>query len=190
MNPKKLLLVTILFITTCLFSQSDNENDSHSLTINVNTVAHLEINSINSNAVSLNATAPDDAGDKVEFGQTNNDLWLNYSSIAEKNSARNVTVQVTNGDVPSGIDLSVSANKYKGDGEGYIGEVVEQPIILNNKKATNIIEDIGSAYTGNGANKGHNLVYKIAQSDNKDAYAYLDFDQSTTLTITYTLTDN
>ncbi|SDW37778.1 hypothetical protein SAMN05444411_101599 [Lutibacter oricola] len=188
MKPLHLLIAVLLFSITNSVSQT--ETDSHTLTINLNTVAHLEINSTNSNAISLKGTAPNDAGEKVELNQSNNDLWLNYSSIAKNNSARNVTVQVIDGEVPEGINLMVSANKYLGDGEGHIGKVVEQPIILNDKKATNIIEGIGSAYTGNGAKKGHNLTYKIAQSDEANSYAFLDFDDSTTLTIVYTLSDN
>jgi hypothetical protein len=191
MKIQKLIFAAVLVVTTStsMFAQ-DTEKDTHTLTIEIPEVALLDIESNNSNAITLNATVPTEAGEKVEFNQTNSDLWLNYSSIVGKNSSRQVTVQITDGDVPSGIDLTVVAKKYEGNGEGTIGEVVEKAIILNDKKANDIINGIGSAYTGNGATNGHNLTYKIAQSDDKDAYANLNFEESTTLTITYTLTDN
>ncbi|SDW11977.1 hypothetical protein SAMN05444411_101104 [Lutibacter oricola] len=190
MKISKLLIAAVLFIATSNAFAQDTEKDAHSLTIGIPQVALLDIESTAAKAISLKATAPTEAGEKVEFNQSNSDLWLNYSSIVGNESSRAITVQITDGDVPSGIDLTVSANKYEGDGEGTMGEIAEKSIVLNNKKATNIIKGIGSAYTGNGAKKGHNLTYRITQSDDKDAYANLNFDESTTLTITYTLSDN
>ena len=191
MKIQKLLIAALILIaSTNLFAQNDSEKDSHTLSIDIPQVALLDIESTSKNAISLNATAPTEAGEKVTFNQTNSDLWLNYSSIVGDKNSRSVTVQITDGDVPKGINLTVLAKQYEGDGEGSMGEASEESIILNDKKATNIVKGIGSAYTGNGAKKGHNLTYKIAQSDDKDAYQNLNFEQSTTLTITYTLTDN
>ncbi|SDW40400.1 hypothetical protein SAMN05444411_101651 [Lutibacter oricola] len=190
MKISKLFIAAVLFIATSNAFAQDTEKDSHSLKLGVPQVALLDIESTVAKAISLKATAPTEAGEKVEFNQSNSDLWLNYSSIVGNESSRAITVQITDGDVPSGIDLTVSANKYEGDGEGTMGEIAEKSIVLNNKKATNIIKGIGSAYTGNGAKNGHNLTYRITQSEDKDAYANLNFDESTTLTITYTLSDN
>ena len=190
MKLQNLLFAAFILIASSNAFAQDKDNDSHTLSIGIPGVALLDIESTTSNAISLNASAPTEAGDKVEFNQSNSDLWLNYSSIVGKDSSREVTVQITDGDVPDGINLTVVADQYEGDGEGTMGEASDDAIILNSKKAENIIKGIGSAYTGNGAKKGHNLTYKIAQSDDKDAYANLNFEQSTTLTITYTLTDN
>ena len=191
MKTQKLLFVAFLIFTSAnLFAQADTNKDSHSLTIGIPEVALLDIESSSSKAITLNATAPKEAGEKVVFNQTNNELWINYSSIVGNNMSREVTVQITDGDVPNGIELTIQASDYKGDGEGAMGTAAKKAIVLNDKKATNIIEEIGSSYTGNGATKGHNLTYKIAQSKDKDAYSKLNFDQSNTLTITYTLTDN
>ena len=187
---KKLVFALfVLVASTNIFAQ-DTEQDSHSLTIGIPEVALLDIESVTSNSISLNATAPTEAGEKVVFNQSNSDLWLNYSSIVGKNSSRDITVQITDGDVPSGIDLTVVAASYEGDGEGTMGKVSKESIVLNSKKATNIVEGIGSAYTGNGAKQGHNLTYQITQSDDAESYSELNFEESTTLTITYTLTDN
>ena len=190
MKIQKLLFAALVLIASSNAFAQDSEKDAHSLTIGIPEVALLDIETTASKAISLKASAPTEAGEKVEFNQSNSDLWLNYSSIVGENSSRAVTVQITEGDVPNGVDLTVVANQYEGDGEGSMGKASEEPILLNSKEATNIIKGIGSAQTGNGAKKGHNLTYKIAQSDDKDAYANLNFEQSTTLTITYTLSDN
>ena len=191
MKIQKLVFAALLGLvaTTGMFAQ-DTEKDSHSLTIGVPEVALLDIETVASKAISLKATAPSEAGEKVTFNQTNNDLWLNYSSIVGNKSSRYVSVQITEGNVPSGIDLTVIADKYEGDGEGSMGEVSSESILLNGNEAQSIIKGIGSAYTGNGAKKGHNLTYKIAQNNDEDAYSRLNFEESTTLTITYTLSDN
>ena len=182
------IAAALLFATTAINAQ-DSKEDSHTVTIGIPEVALLDIESTTTNAISLNATAPTEAGDKVVFNQTNSDLWINYSSIVGKKSTREVSVQITGGDVPNGLELSVVAKEDAKKGEGTTGSAVKDPIVLNDKKAATIIEGVGSAYTGNGANKGHNLTYKIAQSSDEDAYSKLSFEESTTLTITYTLSD-
>jgi len=180
------IAAALLFATTAINAQADSKNDSHTVHIGIPEVALLDIEGGN---ITLKATAPTEAGEKVVFNQTNNDLWINYSSIVGDKSTREVSVQITEGSVPAGLELSVRANNYVGDGEGTMGEVSDDTIVLNDKNPTNIVEGIGSAYTGNGANKGHNLTYKIAQSSDDDAYSQLNFEQSQTLTITYTLSD-
>ena len=55
--------------------------------------------------------------------------------------------------------------------------------------AQNVITGIGSAYTGDGVSNGHNLTYTL-DLDSGASYADLDFDDSTILSITYTLSDN
>ena len=190
MKIQKLIFAAIILITSTNLLAQDKDNDSHLLKIGVPQVALLDIESTaTSNGISLTATAPTEAGEKVEFNQENNSLWLNYSSIVGDKNSRSITVQITDGDVPEGINLTVLANKYEGDGKGTMGEASEKSIVLNDKKDVTIIKGIGSAYTGNGSKSGHNLIYKIEQSDD-NAYQNLNFDQSTTLTITYTLTDN
>jgi len=189
MKLQNLFIATaILFATTAINAQDTNK-DSHTVTIEIPEVALLDIESTTSNAISLKATAPTEAGEKVEFNQTNSDLWINYSSIVGKESTREVSVQITEGGVPDGLELSVIAREDANKGEGTTGSVAKDAIVLNDKKAATIIKGVGSAYTGNGANKGHNLTYKIAQSKDKDSYSKLSFEQSQTITITYTLSD-
>jgi len=182
------IAAALLFATTAINAQDSNE-DSHTVTIGIPNVALLDIESATGKAITLDAQAPTEAGEKVVFNQTNSDLWINYSSIVGDKSTREVSVQITGGDVPDGLELSVVAKADVKQGEGTTGSVAKDAIVLNDKKAATIIEGVGSAYTGNGANKGHNLTYKIAQSKDDKAYSKLSFEQSQTLTITYTLSD-
>ena len=189
MKIQNLFLATLITITSLNAIAQDTNQADHTLSIEIPEIALLDIESKDGNNISLTATAPTEAGDKVIFEQTNSDLWINYSSIVGSKETRQVTVQITDGNVPDGIELTVMATNDAGSGEGTMGKAAKAPIVLNDKKATNIIDGVGSAYTGNGASKGHNLTYKIAQSDDKDSYSKLNFDQSTSITITYTLTD-
>ena len=191
MKPLKLLtFIFCLIFSLSMFAQKDSDGGSHLLLINQSVIAQLNLQSTSTKAISLNAKAPTKAGKKLRFNQKNSDLWINYSSIVEYNSSRNIIVQIIDGNVPEGVDLTVTAKNYKGDGQGDFGKTIGEPILLNNKKASKIITDIGSAYTGNGAKKGHNLIYKIAQSKEKDAYANRISEKATLLTIMYTLSDN
>jgi len=189
MKLQNLFIATALLFATTVINAQDTEKDSHTVTIGIPEVALLDLESTaKTNAISLEATAPEEAGDKVEFDQTNSDLWINYSSIVGGEATRKVTVQITDGNVPEGIELSVMAKDDAGNGDGTMGTSSKKAIVLNDKSETNIIEGIGSSYTGDGSNNGHNLTYKIEQSKDKDAYSKLNISDST-ITITYTLTD-
>jgi uncharacterized membrane protein len=87
------------------------------------------------------------------------------------------------------VKLYVKVAKDMGAGAGKVGKPIEIAQELTSNPMT-IITDIGSAYTGAGANKGNNVQYTLKLSDEPNAYAKLDFDQSSTLVINYTLTDN
>ncbi len=181
----------IVFTTANTFAQDTNE-DTHTVTIGIPEVALLDLESANGTAISLNGTAPSEAGDKVIFNASNSDIWINYSSIVGSSTepSRNVTVQITDGNVPNGLVLSVVASQDAGQGDGTMGVAVSEAIALRTDRADEIISGVGSAYTGNGANKGHNLTYTLTQSNEEGSYAQIDFDQSQTLSITYTLSDD
>jgi len=173
----------LLFATTAINAQTNV--GGHDVIIGIPNVALLDIEGGN---ITLNATAPDEAGDAVEFTETDNSTWINYSSIVGDGVARAVTVAITEGVLPAGLDLLVKATGDAGNGQGTTGSAEALAIVLNGTDKT-IIRGIGSAYTGNGENNGHNLTYSIAQSDGDDSYSLLKFE-SKTVTITYTLSDN
>ena len=175
----------IVFTSTTSFAQ-DTETDSHEITIGISEVALLDLEAADKN-ITLNSTAPTEAGLATNFDVTDSSIWLNYSSIVGSGNSRNIKVKISNGTVPSGLQLTVEAGNDAGNGAGTKGSPVSAAVVLNATDA-DIITGVGSAYTGNGVNNGHNLTYKLSQSGD---YSTLDYDNNgTVLTITYTLTDD
>ncbi len=73
--------------------------------------------------------------------------------------------------------LKVTAGADAGNGDGTMGSSAGQVTLTSSYQT--VISGIGSAYTADGANNGHNLTY-----------AQIDFDEDVTLTITYTISNN
>ena len=172
-----------------LYAQDDND-DAHNVVITLPEVALLDLESSAGTSISLGPDAPTEAGEALDFSEeTNSDIWINYSSIigSKTEPSRDITVQITSGKVPEGLELTAIAAKDAGMGDGSMGTPTAK-IILDNS-AQEIIKGVGSAYTGNGVSKGHQLTYQLALNEKKGSYAKLDFDNSNTLAITYTLTD-
>lgn len=190
MYLKTLYLVFFsLFISNIGLAQVDNQ-DAHTVTINIPEVALLDIEPAASTSITLAPTAPTEEGDPVDFsGATNNSLWLNYSSIigSTTEATRKVTVKMS-GTLPGGVDLKVLAGSYSGSGDGTFGTPAGSAVTLSTSDA-DLITGIGSCYTGDGANSGNQLTYTLELK--ADSYEDLDFDETASnITVTYTLTNN
>lgn len=189
-NIFKLAALGLALSTTSVFAQ-DTNTDKHTIDIKIPEVALLDLEtSGSSSALSLAGTAPTEAGNAIDFSKAqNSDLWINYSSIigSKTEPSREVTVAITSGSVPDGLNLTVEAKADANKGAGKVGTPSASALTLSGT-AQKIVTGVGSAYTGNGANAGHNLIYKLALDSG--SYEKLDFDQSQSVTVTYTLTDN
>ncbi|PCI03734.1 MAG: hypothetical protein COB81_03320 [Flavobacteriaceae bacterium] len=192
MKITNIAFATALILTATNMFAQDTAEDTHTISLGVPEVALLDLESETGTAISLNGTAPTEAGEKVIFDATNNDIWINYSSIIGSSSepTRTIEVQITDGEIPAGLELTVLATKDAGHGDGTMGKVSKTAILLSTTSAQKIIDGVGSSYTGNGANKGHNLTYSLSQKTTNGSYADLDFNKSQTISITYTLSDN
>jgi hypothetical protein len=168
---------------------ADTNFGEHNAVLTIPEVALLDLEATNGTTVALNPSVPTEAGLALSFPVTDTSIWLNYSSIMGSNteSSRNVTAQITSGIVPAGTLLKITVATDSGNGDGLMG-TPSVPIVLTSV-AQNVITGIGSAYTGNGVNKGHNLLYTLDLLPSAGAYGLLDFDFNETLVITYTLTD-
>ena len=187
---KLLFAALIIFSSSATFAQGDTETDAHNLTITIPEVALLDLEAPSNNTnVSLVGTHSTEAGDPVAFNATNNSIWLNYSSIIGGSAKRNITVKITNGDVPNGLSLKVKAGTANTAlGKGDFGTPEAAAVVINKTDDTQIISNVGSVYTGTGINKGHNLTYTLEQNG---SYADLKHNGAgETLTITYTLSDD
>jgi hypothetical protein len=192
MKAIKSFKLSILALTFGTFSAAaqDKNNDKHTIDIKIPEVAILDLETTGkSGVIALEGTAPLEAGNALDFSKAiNSELWINYSSIIGKKTepTREVTVQITDGNVPSGLEISVEAAKDAGKGEGTVG--TPAGALTLSTSAQKIITGVGSVYTGNGANAGHNLTYKMKLATGK--YGDIDFDQTGSITVTYTLSDN
>ncbi|MDX1666209.1 MAG: hypothetical protein R3350_03220, partial [Saprospiraceae bacterium] len=172
-------------------AQADTNTDAHTVQINIPEVALLDIEPGGSTSITLAPTAPTEAGEALDFsGANDNSLWLNYSSIVGSTTepSRKVTAAITTGTVPSGMLVKVTAGADAGGGAGTVGTPAGE--LTLSSTAQDLITGVGSCYTGNGDGAGHNLTYALALDPTAGSYANIDFDEATTLTITYTLTDN
>lgn len=190
---KKAPSLLLAFAATVLLNYSnlnaqDSNTDGHNLTVVIPEVALLDIE-ING-PVTLSPAAPEEAGDPIDFTSVDdNSLWLNYSSIVGSSSepSRSVSANLS-GNLPPGANLIVEASAASSDGAGVKGSSVGSVTLALPATDYTVITNIGSCYTGDGPNKGHNLTYSL--SENTANYGDLDFDADYTVTITYTLSDN
>ena len=168
----------------------DTNKDNHTVTISVPEVALVDIEPAATKNITLGFTAPTEAGNPVVPNTANSTLWLNYSSIKSvADPTRNVSISV-NAIIP-GIDIHVTAAAATGSGGGSLGNPAAQ-LTLSATDQT-IISGIGSAYTGNGANNGHNLTYALAAGSGPGGvavYEDLQATATTVATVTYTISDN
>ena len=185
-----LSLLLLMCITFSLNAQ-DTNTDAHEVSITIPEVAILDIESTSGTSFTLAPEKPTEAGFALDFtGATNSDLWLNYSSIVGSTTQANRTIDVKIQDgsnVPDGLLLKVSAASDIGNGDGVMGQPAG--VITLSNTAQDFITGIGSYYTGSPANNGHQLTYVLELNTEDGSYGKIDFDQSTSVKIVYTITE-
>ena len=133
-------------------------------------------------SITLTFTAPTEAGNALAVPPVNSSLWLNLTSAVEASETREVTAQVTAGNLPDGVTLNLQVTGPSGAGGGARGSAV--PVITLNNSAQTIISGIGGAYTGHGEH-GFQLSYSASIQN----YSQLKAG-NTTFSVTFTLSDN
>ncbi|MCL1674614.1 hypothetical protein [Elizabethkingia meningoseptica] len=185
-----LMMSFAFFAANVHVKAQDTNTDNHTIGITIPEVALLDIEPAASKNITLAFTAPTEAGLPLVAPAPNNTLWLNYSSIKSvADPTRNVSVKL-NALVP-GVDIKVTAAVATGSGGGTRGTPAAQ-LILSAADQT-IISGIGSAYTGDGANNGHNLSYALnfgGGVGSVAAYGDLEAKANVVATVTYTISDN
>ncbi|MBK5208764.1 MAG: hypothetical protein JJE44_04575 [Flavobacteriaceae bacterium] len=184
---KNITLFIFLFVFGNLSAQENHSN--HKINLKIPEVALINVYS--NSAISLGNNTVVEAGQPLNIEETNNSVWINYSSIvgSQTQPGRDITLRISEGTIPDGVKLYVKVAEDMGAGAGTMGKPVSEIQELTANPLT-IITDIGSSYTGVGANKGNNVQYTLKLSDEPNAFANLDFNQSSTLVINYTLSDN
>lgn len=192
MKKLKLTIAMSLFAVAVSgnLSAQDNNTDNHTITISIPEVALVDIEPAATKNITLGFSAPTEAGNAIVPSAANNTLWLNYSSIkSAAHPTRKVTVSLNK--VIPGVDIHVTAASATGSGGGLVGN--SAGLLTLNATDQTIISGIGSAYTGNGANNGHNLTYALAAGSGPGGVATYDNLEATavgSVTVTYTILDN
>ncbi|MCB0734650.1 MAG: hypothetical protein KDC76_08715 [Bacteroidetes bacterium] len=186
---KKLILISFAVLTALQIQAQDSKEKGQNVQIEIPDVAIMDLEATNGKSIVLNVNAPTEAGLPVDFSDArDSSLWLNYSSVCGKgkSSKRKVQAKITSGSLPSYMRLVVEATNDAGYGDGDVG-------VPNNRKFLSthdqtIVKNIETCYTGDGVGKGHQLIYSLELKNNK--YDEIDFDDATTLTILYTISND
>jgi hypothetical protein len=177
----------LLFIAAPLWGIAQTD-DNHTLTVDIPEVALVDIEGASGTNITLNVEAPSEAGGSIDLSNSkDSSLWLNYSSVtgSQTEPRREVYAKISQGTVPSALRLRLVASQDAGFGDGKLGIPTNEKSLTGTDKR--IIRNIRTAYTGDGVGKGHRLTYSLKLRNNR--YNQLDFDESTSLTVLYTITD-
>lgn len=174
-------LKPILLIFPMISSElSSQTTGSRNVAVTLPVVTLMDIEP--SGAISLNYTAPTEAGNALNAPSANSSKWINYTSaIAPSGLTRRITASV-NQTVP-GIDIKLLAGTASGSGGGALGTPSAQ--VTLSTSAQTIISGIGGAFTGNGNGNGHQLTITLTTNN----YANLSARVNTPVIITYTITE-
>lgn len=163
---------------------------THEVQIDIPEVAILDLEAPPGTSIVLAIEPPEEAGMPVSFeNATDSSLWLNYSSVIGSSTEpnREISVELVSGTMPRGTKLRVKAEVDVGEGDGQMGLRNNWRTINNSAKT--VIRNIRTCYTGDGVGKGHNLYYSLELKNGVNAYSKLDFEEATTVTVLYTISN-
>lgn len=169
----KLIYLVGLLLSCNILSQTTG-NRTVTVTLPVVTLMDVEP----AGTISLNYTAPPEAGNAVAVPTANTTKWINYTSaITAFGVSKRITVSINQ--VIPGTDIRIQAAAASG---GILGSPSSQ-ITLTTTAQT--ISGIGAAFTGNGVNNGH--LVSITLTTN--TYANITARTNSPIIITYTITE-
>lgn len=161
---------------------------SNELTVNFSLpeIAVIDIEPGNNNDIHFTINPAQEPGGAPTVSEsTKKNLWINYSSsLAGTKSSRSIVAEISQGTIPSGVTISLSASGPVGTGKGRRGQSAGE--IKLSGRPQPIITNIGNCYTGNGINNGHLLSFSINIPDYSRIYA----TQNSSFLVLYTITDN
>lgn len=171
----RILFISLMMSSGNVFSQTTG---NRTVAVTLPAVALVDVEP--AGTITLNYTAPGEAGNPIVAPASNTTKWINYTSaITAGGSPRRITASVAQ--VIPGINIRLQAAPAAGLGGGTLGTPTAQITLTNT--AQTIISGIGGAFTGNGANNGHRLTISLVTS----TYANLTSRTNTPIVITYTI---
>ncbi len=186
------MLTAMLLVFGVLHAQPGNPDYSLSATtyfeVDLQPIALLDIETSQATTnISMSVDVPTEAGLGLGANPlvTNTHNWINYSSGVPPSVNRKVQVSINSGTVPTGFEVRLSVGGATGSGGGVLGTPGGGSIVLSGSPQ-DIITGIRGAYTGNGANHGHQLTYSLHYSSG--SFATVE-TQSVPINVIYTIMD-
>lgn len=185
MNKGTNISVLLLFLIMCthvLFAQDPASTD---VNFTIPEVALIDIEPGVNNTIYFEVDpSPESGAAPTIINDTNETLWLNYTSSQNGTSGRKISAVISSGSVPAGVSVYVMAGVYTGIGKGQkIGVRTGKKKLTKNPRT--IIKNIRNCYTGDGIGNGHLLSFtmKITKQTKIKSIADANF------VVTYTITD-
>ncbi len=181
---KNIVLTTFVLMQTFpVFSQLNDK--AVNVRFTVPEIAVVDIEPALNN-VEFAISASDQPGAEPVVEQLSEEsLWINYSSAIRPNSnKRKIVAQISEGEIPAGIAFFIEASAATPFGSANQGNSLGR--VQMTKDPRPIISGIGSCYTGDGVNMGHELKYSIEITD----FSKIESAGDQVFTVMYTISDN
>ncbi|HPF52858.1 MAG TPA: hypothetical protein PK335_14855 [Draconibacterium sp.] len=178
-----LCLAMLVFEILPVFSQ--NESGSINVRFSIPEIAVMDIEP-DYNNIEFSVSASADPGGEPALKQISGEsVWINYSSAIRKNgNKRSINAQVTDNSLPEGISFYIEASAASPFGSRNQGVSTGKVKITQEPRP--IITGIGSCFTGDGVNMGHELRYFVEITD----FEKIESKTDQVFTVMYTITDN
>ncbi len=184
------IIIALLIIPLKSYAQDQMES-AHDVNVsfNVPKTNIIDIASLNGNDIIFSPIDIDAVSTGMDFSLVNNELWLNYTVVkSDAFSPKKINVSATATNFPQGMSLKLKIDPDAQQGKGEIGTpVFGFQNLIPDASPIEIISNIGSCFTGNGSNKGHNLHFKLDYDNTY--YDELTTNFNTIIILTYTITD-
>lgn len=184
--PKKIIILAFISFSVSNYVYSQWETGQVNVHLSLPEITLVDIEPALNNSINfIISPALQGGGSPVIQETTNETLWLNYTSaLSDGQNSRSINAEITQGTLPEGISLYLEASSYSGTGAGQFGTPTGKVELSNTPSP--IISNIGSCYTGDGVNNGHQLTFSIQISDYSKIYAVDNLNY----VVLYTITDN
>lgn len=187
---KLLIFIAIIFSPLYTFAQDavETEHDVN-VSFNVPKTNIIDIASLDGNDITFSPVEIESIANGANFSLANSDLWLNYTVIkSTANAPKRINVSVAAVNFPTGMSLKLKIDPDEGMGNGEMGSpVLGYSDLIPDAAPLELISNIGSCYTGNGVNNGHNMHFRLDYDNTY--YDELHTNFNTVIILTYTITD-
>ncbi len=187
MKAVNYIILSIIFWALSVSSDAQN-SASHNLKVGIPEAALLSINAGNS-VIQLIKNSNNVAGGNIFFEENHSPSHqLFYTSIIGNGLEGTRTIAVSyEGQIPEGLNLFLESSECNAAGAGTKGKTLGKVQLHSPGNTYDIINNIGSCYTGNSPDNGHTLTFSITTKESNEA-ANLPI-ASFSLDVTYTLLD-